>query len=430
MKNLRVCIAIATFLPMVGGTEKQALMQGKSLHQRGIETMIITLRHDLAWPKREQIDDIPVLRVAGTLLNGRERLPRQLSQLCYLLALLLLGWTVWLHRRHYDLVHVYQLSLLTPLVALACYLADKPMVVAVRSAGSGKPGWLHNQASLLAGTLDPASPCLRVDGQTYVDGDLEGLERLGRPIVLFTQWLLRHMRAALVVLSQRMKGYVIAHGFALPCMQLIPNGVDTTLFLPSPRDIASHEQRSRANIVICVSKLRYEKGIDVLLHAWKLVQERQPEARLRIVGDGPLQNQFAHMARALDISDTIEFMGLQRDIAAQLCQAAIAVLPSRWEGMPNAVLEAMAGGLPCVATRVSGSEDVIEHKVNGLLVEPEDYQGLAQALLTLLHNPPLINQYGQAACTRIEEHYALACITDRYIELYQALIGKKDVAFT
>jgi glycosyltransferase involved in cell wall biosynthesis len=87
--------------------------------------------------------------------------------------------------------------------------------------------------------------------------------------------------------------------------------------------------------------------------------------------------------------------------------------------MQNAVLEAMACSLPCVATRVSGSEDIIQHGVNGFLVEAEDYQEMARALLMLLRDPELASNYGRAARTTVEQRYSLEHITEAYIELYQ-----------
>ncbi len=92
--------------------------------------------------------------------------------------------------------------------------------------------------------------------------------------------------------------------------------------------------------------------------------------------------------------------------------------------MPNALLEAMACGLSCVATRVSGSEDIIEHGANGLLVEPGDYEGMAKAILTLLGDPLLAKAFGRAARLRIEQAYSLEHITDMYIELYQRIAGR------
>jgi glycosyltransferase involved in cell wall biosynthesis len=172
--------------------------------------------------------------------------------------------------------------------------------------------------------------------------------------------------------------------------------------------------------------LAYQKGVDVLLQAWRMVQQESPQARLIIVGIGPLQAQLEHLAKALDIQDSVEFAGFQHDVAAQLHRGSLAVLPSRFEGMPNVVLEAMACGLPCVSTHVSGSEDIIQHGVNGLLVEPEDYQSLAEALLTLLRDPALAQKYGSAARATIEKHYSLERITDMYVELYERIVGRRS----
>src|SRR5205085_434813 len=138
------------------------------------------------------------------------------------------------------------------------------------------------------------------------------------------------------------------------------------------------------------------------------------------------QTQLECMAQALGIAGSVEFAGLQSDVPAQLHRGCLAVLPSRWEGMPNALLEAMACGLACVATRVSGSEDAIEHGVNGLLVEPEDYQGLAQALLILLGDQALTEQYGKAARISSEKYYSLEHIMDKYIELYQSMVDARS----
>src|SRR5437763_580438 len=112
VSNPRIYIAISTFLPLIGGTEIQALAQGRGLRERGYETTIITFHHDRSWLSREVIEGVPVIRVAGTLQGGREKLPPPLRKLAYLLALGVMGWTLWQHRRQYDILHVYQLNLL------------------------------------------------------------------------------------------------------------------------------------------------------------------------------------------------------------------------------------------------------------------------------------------------------------------------------
>jgi glycosyltransferase involved in cell wall biosynthesis len=426
MPNPRIYIVTATFLPSVGGAEKQAFAQSRSLRERGYETTIVTFRRKRIWPRHELIEGVPVIRVAGLLLEGREKLPRPLQKLLYLVAMLVMGWTLWRHRQRYDILHVYRLSLLTLPVALVCRLASKRMLVAVRSAGSGEATSSHNKTSLLAGPLDATTPWLQVDERLQADGrvkassDLEVLARMGMPVVRSLSSLLHSNHAVIVVLSSRMKDSLAEYGLDLPDMQFIPNGVDITRFHPAPADIATDEQ---AQVVVCISRLAYEKGIDVLLQAWYLVRQQAPQARLIIVGDGGLQFQLECMAKALGIANSVEFTGLQTDVPGQLHRGGLAVLPSRWEGMPNALLEAVACGLPCVATRVSGSEDIIQHGVNGLLVESEDYQGMAQALLTLVHDPLLAQKYGQAARETAERRFSLEHIIEEYVELYQRIAG-------
>jgi glycosyltransferase involved in cell wall biosynthesis len=428
MNNPRIYIVIATFLPAVGGAEKQAFAQALALRQRGYAATVVTFRHRHNWPSYELLEGVPVIRVAGMFLRDRSQLPRLLQKVAYLLAFLVMGWRLWRHRSHYDILHVYGVSLLTWPVALLCSLTGKAMIVAVRNAGSDEITKGDNKASLLAGPLDPTAPWLQVDGKlqasgrVYVASDLEMLTHVGQPVVRLTRFLLQRAHAVVVVLSTRMKNSLAEHNLQTLHLHLIPNGVDITRFHPSGVDTTLAE---REQMVVCVAGLRYSKGIDVLLQAWHLVHKQAPQARLIIVGTGSLQSQLEHMVEALSIADSVEFTGLQSDIPAQLHRGNLAVLPSRWEGMPNALLEAMACGLACVATRVSGSEDIIQHGVNGLLVEPEDYQGMAQAILTLLRNPALIQEYGRAARQTIEQHYSFEQVIDRYIELYQGIAGRR-----
>ena len=419
MSNPRIYIVIGTFLPLVGGAEKQALLQGKSMRQRGFEATILTLRHDTKWPAYELIDGVPIVRVAGRMLGHREKLPHLLRQVCYVLALLILGWRLWFHRDRYEILHVYQISLLALIAACVCRLVSKPLIIGVRCAGVEKGSRQYHRASLMAGQLDPAAPWLRIEEAIHADGDMETLERLGKQVTRFTRAVIEHIQAVLVVLSPGMSGYLAERDMASKNMLLLPNGIDTTRFLPPAPDRACAR---KAHIVICVARLRYQKGVDVLLHAWSLVQAQVPGAQLRIVGDGPLQAQLMRIAHALALTSSVQFVGLQQDIISQLHEAGIAVLPSRWEGMPNALLEAMACGLPCVATQVSGNKDLIQQHINGLLVKPEDAQELARALIYLLRNPELAQQYGQAGRALVENNYALTPIMDSYAWLYKSVV--------
>src|SRR5690348_17102649 len=138
--------------------------------------------------------------------------------------------------------------------------------------------------------------------------------------------------------------------------------------------------------------------------------------RLRLVGAGVFMPQMQRIVAELGIQDSVEFLGLRRDVVDLLQQSWGFVMPSRWEGMPNALLEAMACGLPCVATRVSGSEDIILAGVNGLLVEPEQPAEMAQALRRLIEDSELAQRLGQAGRATVVRDYQLTTMVEQCLE--------------
>jgi glycosyltransferase involved in cell wall biosynthesis len=393
MKHLRVCLVPETFFPLVGGSEKQALYQCHYLRLRGIEATIITMHSHRASPAFEVLDGIPVVRVAGNMLAWHDRLPGILRRFCYLLALFILGWRLWQSRHAYDIVHVFQLSLFMLPALAVCRLARKPLVVAMRCD----------------------EPPLKEEQRQRSWAGLEGLARLGAPALRLIRRQLCHVQACIVVLSTHMRASLVRYGLDGGEIRLIPNGVDLTSFFPLPDD------ETDALTVVCVAKFRYQKGLDVLLYAWSFLIEQIPQARLILVGDGPLQPSLQRLAADLGISASVEFAGLCSDVAQQYRRGRIAVLPSRWEGMPNALLEAMACGRACIATRVSGSVDILDQEERGLLVEPEDSHGLAAVLWLFLSEPAMALRYGQAARQHVEQHYAFPHLMERHIEMYREL---------
>jgi glycosyltransferase involved in cell wall biosynthesis len=248
----------------------------------------------------------------------------------------------------------------------------------------------------------------------------------GRTILHF----LRRSDVCYQALSTQSKVYLASWGFRSERIIYIPGSVDTEKFRPAPRPADQDVAQERT--LICVARLDHSKGIDVLLHAWKRMlssscEWRMPyEPKLRLVGDGDLRPQLERMAVELDIGGSLEFLGSRSDIVDLLQQAWGFVLPSRNEGMPNALLEAMACGLPCVATRVSGSEDVITDGQNGLLVEPEEPAHLARALRSLIEDSGLAQRLGQEGRATVVREYQLVHIVGRCLELYRQLLSEKS----
>ena len=128
----------------------------------------------------------------------------------------------------------------------------------------------------------------------------------------------------------------------------------------------------------------------------------------------------------LRIQESVEFLGTRRDIAHLMQEAWGFVLPSRWEGMPNALLEAMASCLPCIATQVSGSEDVITQGVNGLLVEPEQPEQMAYELRLLLTDADLAIQLGWRGYETVLASYQLDAAMQMSLTFYRHLLNKES----
>ncbi len=201
-------------------------------------------------------------------------------------------------------------------------------------------------------------------------------------------------------------------GVASSRLRVIPNGVR---LWDGPACA-----RPAAPGILALGSLTPKKGFDVLLQAFRLVRQRVPEARLTIAGDGPEGARLRELASSLGIADAVHFPGFTSGEAktALLAEARVFVSSSRREPFANANLEAMAAGLPIVATRVGGNVEMVEDGVSGLLVEPEDPDALAKALLRLMDDSRQAEIMGRAARTRATE-YAWDRMVDRYEALYR-----------
>ncbi len=421
--RLRICIIAFMFAPFVGGAEVRAEKLARQLMAQGHKVTIVTLRHEKHWLRTETLDGLPIVRVGG--LYSRQGILR-IGRLGHLPIDLLMFLTLWRLRHRFDVLHSLQLSPLAAVATLVGKWAKKPVVISIPSTGPGKKQQTED-ATLMADTLTQTD-FLKVAFKDIVVGDIAYLSKSafgGNAIVKF----LRTSEAFYQVLSSRSYPYMIANGFQRAKLVLIPNGVDATKFQPAPELRPDPAQPERA--ILCVSRLQYPKGIDVLLHAWGRMMHAPAEWRshlqpkLLIAGEGPLQAQLERIARELSIQDSVEFLGLQRNVIPLLQRVWGFVLPSRWEGMPNALLEAMAVGLPCVATRVSGSEDIVNNGVNGLLVEPEQAEELAQALRRIIEDTDFAQQLSREARATILRDYQLNRIVEQCVALYRSVLGRE-----
>jgi glycosyltransferase involved in cell wall biosynthesis len=162
------------------------------------------------------------------------------------------------------------------------------------------------------------------------------------------------------------------------------------------------------------------KGLPTLLCAWKKVLEQFPQARLTVVGGGANEDLLKQV-QELGISTNVIFTGRVDEVRDYLLNADIFVLPSKREGMSNALIEAMAHGLPCVATDISGSQDLIKTGENGILVPVDNAERLAEGILYLFANPDQARQMGIQARATIEQTCDFKKVVPQYLNIYRKL---------
>ena len=210
--------------------------------------------------------------------------------------------------------------------------------------------------------------------------------------------------------------------FALPLrkLQVVPNGIAVDAF--DRIDGQAVRERlaggSGKPIVLCVARLAEQKGQRYLIDA----AERVPDALFVLAGDGPDRSTLAARIHERHLTDRVLLLGARRDIPALLAACDVFVLPSLWEGLPLAILEAMAARKPVIATQVGGTPEAVIHGESGWLAPPADVGALATALQTLLRDAPLAEKYAAAGRARVEQEFSIETMTRRITRLYDQLL--------
>lgn len=209
---------------------------------------------------------------------------------------------------------------------------------------------------------------------------------------------------------------------------VILNGVDLRRYPPDVDKIKMRRSLGldpEAIIISVVATFKEQKGHRYLIEAASLLVNKFPNLQILFLGDGELREGLEEQTKDRDLDETIEFLGTRQDIPDFLSASDMFVLPSLWEGLPMALVEAMASGLPIVATNVSGSKQAILPGKTGLLVPPGDVQELEKAITYLLSNPEIGKQMGAAARLRADEEFSAAKHAQDHLALYRRSRGKK-----
>jgi len=210
-------------------------------------------------------------------------------------------------------------------------------------------------------------------------------------------------------------------------IRLIPSGIDTMHFTPDPtareRIRLRHGLDANTPLIVSVGALVERKGHELLLTAAHQLKEKGHHACYLICGEGPLRANLEAQIKILDLSSDVQLMGFCPNISELLAAADFFVHVPHHEGLGVAVMEALAAGLPTIASQVGGIPELIKDKKTGILIPPQDAKSLATALNFLLGNPILACQLGKAGQAFVRNHYEVSNMAHANEALYMEVLA-------
>lgn len=263
---------------------------------------------------------------------------------------------------------------------------------------------------------------------------------LKRPLVSFVHGILGNLPQRTIVLSDHVGRFVEEHGRVKhDKLRRIYYGLDPTPFERASREAATtrgplRESFGFANddvVFTCVARFAAQKAHDVLLKALSIARARSggDRVKLLLVGDDPFgegRQKAERIALELDLGKACVFAGIRRDVPALMAMSDVFVMCSLWEGLGLVFLEAMATGIPVLATRVSAVPEVVVEGETGLLVPPSDPEALALSMLELARDPNLRQRLGERGRARVRENFGLDRMIDETIAVYRDVLQSAD----
>ena len=374
-----VIMLVNTFPPVpAGGAERQAERLAEYMASVGLSVGVIT-RAAPALPRHEVRDGYWIERIPEPGIG-------KIKTVTFMLGVLL---SLFRRRKQYDILHAH-LAFAPALVgAMLARLLGKRAIVKFGTSGT------HGEIAIS-------------------QRKLRGRVRLA---------LLRRWTDMSIVLDKGMEQELIAAGFPAERVLRMDNGIDEKPFSDLPRVVAKQDLKVEGRTVILYTgRLIALKMLPTLLQALYQAVQSCPQLYLLIVGQGPERTALEQQVRQLGLSNHVNFVGNVQNVRPYLAAADIFVLPSSTEGISNALLEAMAAGLACIASAVGGLPEMLDDGACGILVEPGNVEQLSETLIRLTQDPLEIKRLGNAAHERILTRYSFSVVGDEYQKLYARLL--------
>lgn len=256
------------------------------------------------------------------------------------------------------------------------------------------------------------------------------LDSYHRKFEAWSHWAINRFADKVVANADAVKDFVIkTEGCPASKLVVIPNGVNDEFVTNSSRDQerAACGFKPNERVIGTLGRLAWKKGQEYFLEAAATILHTDPSVSFALVGDGPLRSQLEEQTQQLGIASRVKFLGQRLDSQAMISLFDIFVLPSVIEGMPNALLEAMALEKPVVVTEAGGNAEVVKHEESGLVVPIRNAEAMAQAVLRLLKDSVLAQRFAAAARQSVHQRFSFRHTLQAMQTLYEEMLAAKGV---
>jgi glycosyltransferase involved in cell wall biosynthesis len=383
----RIVFVTRRFWPLLGGAETMIGNLAAALVNRGMKATILTACWEPHWPREIVHRSVRVVRLP-------QPPNRVVGTWCYMRELA--GW-LGRHRDEFNLVYVSQLKHDAYVAVRVGNRLRFPVIL--RATGAGGTGDCH-------------------------------WHKIGRCGYRIRRQVGR--ADALIAPSPAIEAELLAAGFAAERLVRLDSGVP----IPESRTAARRKQAremiggsnaalsldDKSLLAVYTGRLHAAKGLAHLIDAWATVVQQRPDARLWLVGEGPEHAALERQIHSLRLVGRVTLVGSFDSVEDMLLAADVFVLPSFEEGLSIALLEAMAIGMPVIASDISGNRRVVQDDLNGLLVPSGNSATLAQAIERVFTAPDWAAELGAAARRHVEEHYSLDRMVEEHLNLFRRLV--------
>lgn len=399
MPEMKILIIVKNFHPLVGGPERQSQLMARSIIKSGHKAMIVTSKKKKEWPDYEKIEDIPVHRMRPSGRYG------------YYISFISLIFFLVKHRNNYEIAHLYGAGIFELMGLLISKLQKKKVVLMLPLIGD-------------------------IDRKELEGAQIPWIIRFFKKILgyCFIYNYLVRKADIFICLNRTIENEIKKGGIKKEKLRIIGNELDLNRFCPLDQK-KKNELRSKLSLpnkflILFVGRLVRVKGLDLLLDTWSEIVRKYPQVHLVMIGSGEgnidsCEQDIKIKVQNNRLNDSVSFLGEKSNVEEYYKAADIFVLPSRREGSPNVLWEAMACGLPCISTNIAGISEMIRNWQNGVLVEPNSSIVLRDAILTLINDPALRKNISSKAREYVELFCASDNCTNKTLNLYSELLGNK-----